>query len=281
MYVIGLCLYALRHHFIFLIQKYSIVFTAKLHNNHYLGPMNTHAADDGVAEVIGFILIIALIVAVAAVWILVYIPSEGNAVETEHARLVTEELADIKYGIDLLWTTEQTDINVSRVLSPSPVEGTALSGLLFLSPPVGTGTITVSNGTAFWINRSGQSPVTVSALKITYNSANYYAPDIRIVYDGGAVFRGEKDEMPYVLLPPSVGTSDLVLITVPSNYGEQQILGNIPLSLTYKYRGETTYHDANVTLYQTDPNNRWEDYTGRIFANVTVVRYAVVVGGPQ
>ena len=243
--------------------------------------MKKKTADDGVAEVIGFVLIIALVVSVAAVWILFYIPAQGNAVETEHARLVTEEIADIKYGIDLLWMNGKTGMNASRVISPSPVQGTDLSGLLFLSPPLGTGTVTVSNGTAFWINRSGQSPVAVSALKITYNSANYYASDIRIVYDGGAVFRGEKDEMPYVLLPPSVGTSDLVLITVPSNYGEQQILGNIPLGLTYKYLGEITYHDANVTLYQTDPNNRWVDYTGRIFANVTVVRYDVVVGGPQ
>ncbi len=69
--------------------------------------MNAHTADDGVAEVIRFILIIALIVAVSAVWILVYIPAQGNAVETEHARLVTEEIADIKYGIDFLWATER------------------------------------------------------------------------------------------------------------------------------------------------------------------------------
>jgi len=244
--------------------------------------MNTHAADDGVAEVIGFILIIALIVAVAAVWILVYIPSEGNAVETEHARVVTEEIADIKYGIDLLWTTEKTGINVSRVLSPSPVEGTELSGLLFLSPPVGTGTITVSNGTAFWINTtlptSTQTPV--SALKITYNSANYYAPDLRIVYDGGAVFRGQKNVVPYVLLPPSVGSSELVLVTVSSNYGEQQILGNIPLGLTYKYLGKDTYYGATVSLYQNDPDNPWNEFLGT-FDTVTVVKYDVVVGGPQ
>ncbi len=249
--------------------------------------MNAHTADDGVAEVIRFILIIALIVAVSAVWILVYIPAQGNAVETEHARLVTEEIADIKYGIDFLWATEQTGVNVSRVLSPSPVEGTEISGLLFFSPPVGTGTITVSNGTAFWINRSGQSPVAVSALKITYNSANYYASDIRIVYDGGAVFRGKKNAAPYVFLPPSAGSSDLVLVTVPSNYGEQQILGNIPLSLTYKYLGETTYHAANVTLYQPDLGNPWNEFiqntdgTIKTFDTVTVVKYEVVAGGPQ
>ncbi|ABN07636.1 hypothetical protein Mlab_1471 [Methanocorpusculum labreanum Z] len=245
--------------------------------------MNAHTADDGVAEVIGFILIIALIVAVAAVWILVYIPSQGNAVETEHARVVTEEIADIKYGIDLLWTTEQTGINVSRVLSPSPVEGTELSGLLFLSPPVGTGTITVSNGTAFWINQTlptGSTQTAVSALKITYNSANYYAPDIRIVYDGGAVFRGKKNAAPYVFLPPSAGSSDLVLVTVPSNYGEQQILGNIPLSLTYKYLDYEIYPDATVALYQPDPDNPWNDFVGT-FDTVTVVKYEVAAGGPQ
>jgi len=254
---------------------------SKINNNLDLDTMNKRTADDGVAEVIGFILIIALVVAVSAVWILVYIPAQGNAIEIEHSRVVTEEIADIKYGIDLLWTTERTGMNVSRVISPSPVEGTEVSGLLFLSPPVGTGTITVSNGTAFWINRSGQNPVAVSALKITYNSANYYASDLRIVYDGGAVFRGQKNVTPYVFLPPSVGGTDLVLVCVPANYSEQQILGNIPLSLTYKYLGQDPlYNDATVSLYQADPDNPWNDFMGT-FDNVTVVKYDVEIVGPQ
>jgi len=241
--------------------------------------MNKHTADDGVAEVIGFVLIIALIVAVAAVWMLVYIPAQGNAVETNHARLVTEEIADIKYGIDLLWTTENVGMNVSRVISPSPVEGTEVSGLLFVSPPVGTGTITVSNGTAFWINTTS-TQTAVSALKITYNSANYYASDLRIVYDGGAVFRGQKNMTAYVLLPPSVGDTDLILVCVSSNFSEQQILGNIPLSLTYNYLGNTPYSNANVSLYQVDPDNPWNEFMGA-FDTVTVVEYDAVIRGPQ
>ena len=84
--------------------------------------MKKKTADDGVAEVIGFVLIIALVVSVAAVWILFYIPAQGQAVETEHARLVTEEIADVKYGIDLLWMNGKTDTNASRVISPSPVQ---------------------------------------------------------------------------------------------------------------------------------------------------------------
>ncbi|MEA5037232.1 hypothetical protein SDC9_18349 [bioreactor metagenome] len=242
--------------------------------------MKKQTADDGVAEVIGFVLIIALIVAVAAVWILFYIPAQGQAVETEHARLVTEEIADIKYGIDLLWMNGNVGMNASRVLSPSPVQGTDLSGLLFLSPPLGTGTVTVSNGTAFWINTSTvQKPV--SSLKITFNSANYYAQDLRIVYEGGAVFRGQKNEIPYVILPPSSGDTRLVLVCVPANYSEQQILGNIPLSLTYTYRDNPqTYSNANVSLYQPDPDSPWNSFLGS-FSAVTVVTYDVLIRGPQ
>lgn len=242
--------------------------------------MKKKTADDGVAEVIGFVLIIALVVSVAAVWILFYIPAQGQAVETEHARLVTEEIADVKYGIDLLWMNGKTDTNASRVISPSPVQGTDLSGLLFLSPPLGTGTVTVSNGTAFWINRSGQTPVPVSSLKITFNSANYYAKDLRIVYEGGAVFRGQKNETQYVILPPSSGNTNLVLVCVPANYSEQQILGNIPLSLTYKYLGNQTYSTANVSLYKPDPASPWNAFLGT-FTKVTVVEYNVTVRGLQ
>ncbi len=243
--------------------------------------MNKHTADDGVAEVIGFILIIALIVAVAAVWILVYIPAQGNAVETEHARLVTEEIADIKYGIDLLWTTEQTGMNASRVISPSPVEGTEISGLLFLSPPVGTGTISVSPGTNFTVVHSGGT-VFVYSMKIAYNSANYYAPDTRIVYDGGAVFRGQKSKDPYVLLPPSTGESQLVIVAV-SGGGEQQVLSNIPLSITYRYNSTKTYLNANVTVNSSSEYaDLWNASIGAPFTGtVTVVKYDVEIVGPQ
>ena len=105
--------------------------------------MNTRKADEGSAEIIGFVLIIALIVSVMSVWILIYLPNEGNAVEIDHTRLVTGQFADLKYGIDLLWITGQEGVRSSRLISPSPVEGTEISGLLFLSPPLGTGTITV------------------------------------------------------------------------------------------------------------------------------------------
>ena len=246
--------------------------------------MKKQTADDGVAEVIGFVLIIALIVAVAAVWILFYIPAQGQAVETEHARLVTEEIADVKYGIDLLWMNGKIGMNASRVISPSPVQGTDLSGLLFFSPPLGTGTVTVSNGTAFWINNSTNLPNTpVSSLKITFNSANYYAQDLRIVYEGGAVFRGQKNETPYVILPPSSGDNRLVLVCVPANYTEQQILGNIPLSLTYTYRDNPqTYSNASVSLYQPDPDSPWNAFLGSgSFSAVTVVKYDVLIRGPQ
>ncbi len=77
-----------------------------------------------------------------------------------------------------------------------------------------------------------------------------------------------------------MGETDLVLVCVSSNFSEQQILGNIPLSLTYKYLGEDTYHGENVSLYQADPDNRWNDFIGT-FDNVTVVKYDVEIVGPQ
>ena len=235
--------------------------------------MNTRTADDGVAEVIGFLLIIAVIVAFAGVWILIYLPSEGNMVETDHARLVTEQFADLKYGINLLWITGREGVTSSRLISPSPVEGTTISGLLFLSPPVGTGTITLGKGTNFKINNN-----LVTALKITYNSANYYASDIRLVYDGGAIFRNDEGEAQSVFLDPSLGTDRLVLVTV-NNDNEQQVLGNIPLSVTYSYVDTIYYDNADVTLVSADSDNPWHDFLPQTFANVTVVEYEASIGG--
>lgn len=240
--------------------------------------MKKKTADDGVAEVIGFVLIIALVVSVAAVWILFYIPAQGQAVETEHARLVTEEIADVKYGIDLLWMNGKTDTNASRVISPSPVQGTDLSGLLFLSPPLGTGTVTVTPGTNFTVNENNY----VYALKIAYNSANYYSPDARIVYDGGAVFRGQKTEAPYVVIPPSTSESQVVIVAV-SGGGEQQILSNIPLSITYKLNSTKRYYNSTITINSSSEYaDLWNASIGATFqGTVTVVKYDVEVRGLQ
>ena len=239
--------------------------------------MNTRKADGGSAEIIGFVLIIALIVSVASVWILIYLPNEGYSVETDHARLVTEQFADLKYGIDLLWITGHEGVSSGRLISPSPIEGTEISGLLFLSPPVGTGTITVGPGTIFTLtNVTSSNTINVSSLKITYNSANYYAPDIRLVYDGGAVFRGDKDENPVLILPPSIGDDRLVLVNI-SSMSEQQILGNIPLSLTYTYKD--TFNYDNVTV--STPSSTYSWYNDDLPANpvnVTVVQYDMVIG---
>ncbi len=238
--------------------------------------MNSRKADEGSAEIIGFVLIIALIVSVTSVWILIYLPNEGNAVEIDHTRLVTGQFADLKYGIDLLWITGQEGVRSSRLISPSPVEGTEISGLLFLSPPLGTGTITVGEGTNFKINST-----TVKALKITYNSANYYASDVSIVYDGGVVFRAGNDEEPLVLLEPAIGDDRLVIIAV-SDVAEQQLLGNIPLSLTYTYKATSYYPNATVTV-TPDASNPWTSLisSSKTYANVTVVRYDALIGGPQ
>ena len=237
--------------------------------------MNSRKADEGSAEIIGFVLIIALIVSVMSVWILIYLPNEGNAVEIDHTRLVTGQFADLKYGIDLLWITGQEGVRSSRLISPSPVEGTEISGLLFLSPPLGTGTITVGEGTNFKIGGA-----TVKALKITYNSANYYASDVSIVYDGGVVFRAGNDEKSLVLLEPAIGDDRLVLIAV-SDVAEQQLLGNIPLSLTYTYKETLYYSNATVTVI-TDTSNPWTGLiSNKTYTNVTVVRYDASIGGPQ
>jgi hypothetical protein len=238
--------------------------------------MNNRKADEGSSEIIGFVLIIALIVSVMSVWILIYLPNEGNAVETGHTRLVTGQFADVKYGIDLLWITGQEGVRSSRLISPSPVEGTEISGLLFLSPPMGTGTITVGEGTNFKINGT-----TVKALKITYHSAYYYASDVSIVYDGGVVFREENDEEPLVLLQPAIGDDRLVLIAV-SDVAEQQLLGNIPLSFTYTYK-DTSYYDNATVTFTADAPNPWTGLisSGETYANVTVVRYDASIWGPQ
>ncbi|MDR0981557.1 MAG: hypothetical protein LBL85_07315, partial [Methanocalculaceae archaeon] len=175
--------------------------------------MIRHACDEGVTEIIGFVLIMGLVVVVLFGMALVVPPMNGAEIEGRLALDAVQDVSSLKYDMDLLWE-DSTRQNVTRsvlIQLSTPKHG-VISMLPVFKPTVGSATLT-----------AGVSEVTLDVgdkhydnlLRLSYATSNNYAPDSVVVYDAGAVFAGTRDFQSPVLAP-SVGKSeDSLMIVLP------------------------------------------------------------------
>ncbi|HTY15471.1 MAG TPA: hypothetical protein VMC42_07160 [Methanoregulaceae archaeon] len=123
--------------------------------------------EDGVSEIIGFILIIAIITIVASLYLTYVVPSQGRDLEIAHMALVQNEFLDYKTSVDSLWINEQNVTIINPFIlgtSPGTSQGTFLNLPLF-QPLPSSGTLSVNGqngGTTVKIDatqyRTGISP---------------------------------------------------------------------------------------------------------------------------
>ena len=210
--------------------------------------------DEGVTEIIGFVLIVGLIAVVLFVMALVVPPMNGAEIEGELALAAVQGVSDLKYDMDLLWE-DGTFPNVTRsvlVQLSTPAKGVS-SLLPVFTPQVGSATLT-----------AGVSKVTLNVgdkeydnlLRLVYSTSNHYAPDSVVVYDAGAVFAGTRDVQSLVLAP-SVGKaadgSLLVLLPRLSEGGETSVSGNSFGVIEYRLIDEPhvdTYDRPEIKINQ-------------------------------
>ena len=75
--------------------------------------MSENRRDSALSEVIGMILIIAIVVAVMSMYVLYMVPEKGKAGEIRHMNDVRGSFLELSYLIDSLWTNGQTDVPVA------------------------------------------------------------------------------------------------------------------------------------------------------------------------
>ena len=81
------------------------------------GVMSGRVTDDGLSEVIGFILIIAIIVILGSLYMTYVVPSQGRDAEIQHMQNVEKFFTDFKLNMDSLWFNNQEGVSFNQQLS--------------------------------------------------------------------------------------------------------------------------------------------------------------------
>ncbi len=268
--------------------------------------MDMQTGDDGVSEVVGFILILALIVIVVAVWGVYASSAEGSAKESENSIHILEQMSDLKYGMDLLWEANTTGVQRSMMFSLYPdMKSDAFLPVMDMYP--GSGTLRVVPSDLHLTIENDSNRLDVDDIRmLEYVTSYNYAENIVMSLDLGAVTSQtvQSGVSNSVLLPPvgngTSGPGPLVVLPVLSVSGPESISGNGIVALDYNL----THLDrrpfvsgANITIeaddtslaavqwkqmldvsgFQVDPSNEsiYRYSGGR--GNITIARYEVTM----
>lgn len=85
--------------------------------------MPTPHTDEGLSEVIGFILILALIAALASLYITYVVPAQGRELEIKHMTQVNDQFLQYKTMVDSLWINGQENAPISNTFTLGTVTG--------------------------------------------------------------------------------------------------------------------------------------------------------------
>ena len=78
--------------------------------------MSGRVTDDGLSEVIGFILIIAIIVILGSLYMTYVVPSQGRDAEIQHMQEIENFFTGFKMNMDSLWLNDQVGVSFNEIL---------------------------------------------------------------------------------------------------------------------------------------------------------------------
>jgi len=229
--------------------------------------MPSRARDDALSEVVGFVLILALIVAALSLYQLYGVPAAGREKEIAHMNAVKDRFVDYKIALDSLWVNNM-DYNRSGVLlstafdlgTDSAATGGRAFSLPILTPAGSGGTVSVKSGGAnLTIAPAGKEPVTIPLGSLTYRSSNNYWVDQTWTYQGGAVFLSQEGGTT-VRVGPSIAVAktrdgNITLTIAPiSLEGSAEIAGSGPVRVETRMRWSDSssldgdYDQVNLTI---------------------------------
>ena len=263
--------------------------------------MDMRTSDDGVSEVVGFILILALIIIVVAIWGAYASSAEGSTRESENSIHILEQMSDLKYGMDMLWESNTTGVLRSMMFSLYPdMKSDVLLPMMDIYPGSGTLRVVPSDIQVTIQNDSVSTTVFTKENigMLEYVTSYNYAENIVLSLDLGAVTSQAVQGGSSVLLPP-VGNGTrgpLVVLPVLSVNGTASISGNGIVALDYNLTSlEPRSFSENVTITFDEGgdsiaarqwkqmlnvsgfNSSGERYQYNGSGNISVARYAITM----
>ena len=146
----------------------------------------------GLSEVVGFVLLLGVIVAAMALWMMYVVPVEGREDEISHMNDVKDRFTDYKITLDSLWLNNEKGISVSSSFNLGTGGGnTQASGVfLHLLKPIGSSAVisVKDTGDRMWINTSNSGDHSFVLSILEYQSQNNYWIQQRYYYQTGGVF---------------------------------------------------------------------------------------------
>jgi hypothetical protein len=208
------------------------------------------------AEVVGFVMILAMIVLFLSIWVTYAVPAQGRAAEIEHSNYIKDWFTDYKFSLDSLWNNNQGDTRSGILVSTSLDLGTLggnteVSGLFIaIMKPIGSyGALMVSNyNETVTIAPFGGNSTTFNLSTLEYTAGNYYWLPQTYYYQMGGVFLNQTSGT-VALIRPSIkinsSMSPVALEVTPINLtpaaGTSQISGSASTRIDSRLMSKISY----------------------------------------
>jgi hypothetical protein len=236
--------------------------------------MATMNSERALSEVIGFILILALIVTAISLWMIYIVPVNGREDEINQMNSVRDRFTIYKFGLDEIWHSNAIN-NLSPVMTSTSFNlgtggGNTQAGglfLMFLKPVASSATLSVLNTSdTFDIDSSsyrgssadkGEFPLNATGLE--YRSGNKYWIQQRYVYQYGGVFLYQDDGAtarisPLISIVKAANNSVIVQVVPVQIVGGGSMGGNGPVRVDTRQVSPGTKYNISSDPYFT---NTW------------------------
>lgn len=166
--------------------------------------MDRKNSEEGLSEVIGFILILALIMVFLSIWVIYAVPADGRQQEIEHMDYVQDWFTQYKITADSLWinynATDQTGpsgITISNSLVLGSQGGATYSQglfMIFMRPFGSSGTLSIENRSEkIEIRNDSMTLLDEEMMCVQYDGSNTYWIPQTYYYQMGGVFLEQSD----------------------------------------------------------------------------------------
>ena len=217
--------------------------------------------DHGLSEVIGFVLILALIIVAISIWMTYVVPAEGRKQEISHMDYVGDWFLDFKISADSLWMNKEIGVTDSSTLTLGSKEGNTQTSGLFLPmmQPIGSsGSLAINNTLdTITVTTGNNQSYVIPMSSLTYQSANNYWIQQEYYYQLGGIFLSQDINgatgvtnivSPLISIYNVSNTAAVVIVPVRLN-GGGTIAGDGNARLNFRLQEQPDYAVSNPTKW--------------------------------
>ena len=240
--------------------------------------MITHKNNDhGLSEVIGFVLILALVIVAISLWMTYVLPAHGRELEISHMDYVGDWFLDYKIAVDSLWMNSETGVTDSTTLTLGSKGGNTQTSGLFLPmmQPIGSSGSLAINSTmdTITVTNSNNQIYTIPMSSLVYQSNNNYWIQQQYYYEMGGIFLSQDINgvtgvtnivSPLRSIYNVSNTASVVIVPVRLN-GGGSIAGDGNARLNFRLQEQPDYTVTNP--------NRWVNITVNVKDTQTAIMW--------